>query len=278
MLEEMFEGHRGTTIFTRSWRPQGDPRGIVVIVHGFKSHSGLYEWPAGQLVDRAFAVHALDLRGHGKSEGERFYVDEFADYLADVDQLVKIARKRDPGLPIFVLGHSVGGVIACLYALEHQTELAGLVCESFAHEIYAPDFVLAVLKGLSYITPHAHVLRIEDEHFSRDPAFVERIKNDPLIVHAPGAMRTVAELVRADQRLKLAFPNITLPVLILHGTADRATKPHGSERFHEMAGSSDKTLKLYDGHYHDLLNDLDKDKVMADIIDWLARHVAVEMS
>ena len=139
-------------------------------MHGFKSHSGLYEWPAAQLVQRGLAVYALDLRGHGKSEGERLYVDKFGDYVSDVAQLVDTAKSREPGLPTFVLGHSAGGVVACIYALEHQRDVSGLVCESFAHEVPAPDFALAILKGISHIAPHAHVLDLKDEDFSRDPA------------------------------------------------------------------------------------------------------------
>jgi acylglycerol lipase len=270
MREETFEGVGGVKIFTRSWQPQEKARAVVVLVHGFKSHSGLYEWPAQQLLQRNFAVYALDLRGHGKSEGERLFVDKMADYVEDVNRLVQLAKSREPGLPLFLLAHSAGGVVSCIYALEHQKDIAGLICESFAHEVPAPDFALAVLKGISHIAPHAHVLNLKDELFSRDPAFVERMKNDPLIPKIGYPSQTVAELVRADERLKKDFPLITLPVLILHGTEDHATKPHGSQRFFDNAGSKDKTLKLYDGHFHDLLNDIEKERVMADIVEWIA--------
>src|ERR1700722_1689620 len=136
----------------------------------------------------------------------------------------------------------------------------------------APDFALAVLKGLSHIAPHAHVLHLKNEDFSRDPAAVARMNADPLIANETQPTKTVAEMVRADERLKKEFPLITLPLLILHGTADQATKPSGSKLFHETAGSKDKTLKLYDGAFHDLLNDTDKQTVMGDIQRWLDAH------
>ena len=272
MKQEMFAGEGDIQLFLRSWRPAGSPRAVVVIVHGFKAHSGLYDWPAERLVEQGYAVHALDLRGHGKSEGDRQYVDKFTDYVADVHKLVLLAKARDPRLPVFMLAHSAGGVIACEYALEHQAELAGLICESFAHEVPAPDFALAILKGISYIAPHAHVLNLKNVDYSRDPAFVERLDNDPLIDQTGYPAHTVAEMVRADERLKQDFPRITLPVLILHGTADQVTKPHGSVRFYETGGSVDKTLKLYEGHVHDLLNDHDREVVMADIVGWLAKR------
>jgi acylglycerol lipase len=274
MREEQLEGVGGLKIFTRSWRPENrKARGVVVLVPGFNSHSGYYQWVAEQLIARDLAVYALDLRGRGRSDGERFYVHEFADYVSDVDSVVTRAKADQPGLPLFLLGHSAGGVVACIYALEHQSQLAGLISESFAHEVPAPDFALAVLKGLSHVAPHAHVVKLKNEDFSRDPKVVAQMNQDPLIAHEAQSTQTMAELVRADERLKKEFPRIELPLLILHGTADKATKPSGSKRFYEMAGSSDKTLKLYEGHVHDLLNDVDKQLVMNDVLTWLDAHI-----
>jgi acylglycerol lipase len=218
-------------------------------------------------------VYAIDLRGRGNSDGERFYVDTFEDYVRDVEAVTALVKSREPGLPVFMLGHSAGGVVACLYTLDHPAELAGLICESFAHELPAPDFALAVFKGLSHIAPHAHVLRLPNERFSRDPEAVEAMNNDPLIAHETQPTQTMAAMVRADERLKKEFPLITLPVLILHGALDQNTKPSGSQHFYDMAGSTDKTLKLYDGGFHDLLNDVDKKLVMEDIKCWIDARV-----
>ena len=154
------------------------------------------------------------------------------------------------------------------------TMLTGLISESFAHEIPAPDFALAVFKGLGHIAPHAHILHLKNEIFTRDPKAVETMEADPLIAHETQPTKTLAEMVRADERLKREFSSMTLPVLILHGTADQATKPSGSQHFYDKVGSHDKTLKLYDGHFHDLLNDLDKEIVMADIKNWIVGHLA----
>src|SRR5678815_339931 len=273
MSESTFKGAGGLNIFFRSWHPSQAAKGVVAIVPGFNSHSGYYDWVAMQLTGNGLAAYAIDLRGRGKSDGERFYVQNFEDYTNDVATFVSIVKEQEPGLPVFMLGHSAGGVVSCVYTLDHQQELAGLICESFAFQVPAPDFALAVLKGLSHIAPHAHVLKLHNEDFSRDPKAVEFMNNDPLIAHEVQPTQTVAEMVRADERLKKEFPKITLPILILHGTKDKATKPSGSKRFFEMAGSTDKTLKIYDGHYHDLLNDLDKDIVMADIVAWINQHL-----
>jgi alpha-beta hydrolase superfamily lysophospholipase len=274
---ERVEGTSGLSIFFRSLRPKEQPRAVVIIVPGFNAHSGYYGWVAEQLVATGLAVYAVDLRGRGNSDGERFYVENFEDYVSDVEAVVKVARSRESNLPFFLLGHSAGGVVSCLYALDHQSELAGLICESFAHELPAPDFALAVFKGLGYLAPHAHILHLPNERFSRDPKVVEAMNEDPLIAHETQPTRTMAAMVRADERLKREFPLITLPVLILHGTVDKNTKPSGSQHFYDVVGSVDKTLKLYEGGFHDLLNDLDKRVVMQDIEDWIGARLPVAL-
>jgi len=271
--EGQLVGVDGTRIFHRAWRPARPARGVVAVVPGFNAHSGHYAWAAQQLTAQGLAVYAVDLRGRGKSDGERFYVEQFDDYVDDVASLVRAVRANEKGLPLFLLGHSAGGVVACLYAVEHQADLAGLICESFAFRVPAPDFALAVLKGLSHVAPHAHVLRLKNEDFSRDPKVVAAMNADPLIADEAQPTRTVAAMVRADERLENEFPLIRLPLLILHGTADKATKPDGSREFHERAGSLDKTLKLYEGHVHDLLRDLDNELVMADIARWIEARI-----
>jgi len=271
--EERIQSTKGIKIFVRSWRPETTPRGVVAICHGVLSHSGYYMWVAEQLVASGYAVYALDLRGRGESEGERYFVESIDDYVSDVAALVKLAKSREPGLPVFLLGHSAGGVTSCIYALDNQAELAGLICESFAFRVSAPDFALTALKGLEHVAPHVHVLKLPIDAFSRDPKVVDAMHNDPLLAHEVQPIGTVAEFARAGDRLTKEFSLITLPVFILHGTADKATKPAGSQEFFDAAGSTDKTLKMYDGHFHDLLNDVGKEVVMSDITKWIGARV-----
>jgi acylglycerol lipase len=273
MKESTFEGVGGLKIFTRSWRPEGGARGVVVIVHGFNSHGGQYLWVGEQLAAKGLAAYALDLRGRGRSEGERYYVEKMEDYTDDVATLVRLAKSENPGVPAFVLGHSAGGVVSCVYTLDHQSEIDGLICESFAYDLPVPGFVLTLLKGFDYIAPHAHVYTLKNENFSRDPLFVESMNNDPLIKGESEPTQTAKVMIDAASRLHREFPLIKVPVLILHGTADKATNPSGSQFFYENAGSTDKTLKLYEGHYHDLLNDVGKEGVMADINEWIDARV-----
>jgi alpha-beta hydrolase superfamily lysophospholipase len=277
MREEDFQSLGGVRIHMREWLPVGAARAVVVICHGVNSHGGQHAWTAEQLVGRGLAVYAVDLRGRGQSEGERFYVEDIAEYVADVRGLIGIATERNPGLPVYLLGHSAGGVVSCSYALDHQDEIDGLICESFAFQVPAPGFALAAIKGLSHIAPRLGVLTLKMKDFTRDPAALKALEADPLTKGESQPAMTVAALVRADERLHDSFEQITLPVLIMHGTEDHATVCRGSEYFHAHAGSADKTLKLYDGHYHDLLNDIGKEKVLADVVGWIEARLPAQV-
>lgn len=270
--EERITGARNLGLHIRSWRP-AEPVAVVVICHGVNSHGGYYQWAAEQFVRDGIATHALDLHGRGRSEGERFYLERMSDYVEDVDALVELARSREPGLPVFLLGHSAGGVISCTYALHHQKKLAGLICESFAFQVAAPDFVLTIVKWLAGHAPRLGVLKLKNRDFSRDPSVVAAMNADPLIHNETQPAQTVAELARANDRLRREFPLINLPLMILHGGADKVTNPRGSQFFHQTAGSKDKTLELYDEHVHDLLNDRGRDLVMSDMLAWLEARI-----
>jgi len=206
LQEEKIDSTNGTKIFVRSWTPALRPRALVVICHGVNSHSGQYLWAGEQLSATGLAVYALDLRGRGQSDGERFYVDNVADYVSDVSATVQLAKSRHPGVPVFLLGHSAGGVVSSVYTLEHASELTGFICESFAFQVPAPGFALAAIKALSHIAPRLPVLKLKNEDFSRDPQAVAALNSDPLTAHEVQPAITVAALVRADERLREEFP------------------------------------------------------------------------
>jgi acylglycerol lipase len=278
MKESSFEGVGGLKIATKSWEANGKARGIMILIHGFNAHSAYMQWAGEQFSTNSLAVYALDLRGRGNSEGERFYVEDISDYLTDINSLVNIARSENPGLPVYVLGHSAGGVIGASYVFEHQSEIAGLISESFAYDVGLPHLVQYALEGVAKLAPHIHVFSLNNADFSRDPAHVEQMNNDPLIAKESQPAETARVLLLAADALTDHFPEFKVPVLIIHGTADKATRYQGSQKFYDMAGSTDKTLKLYEGHYHDLLGDIDKEIVMADIQKWIDERLPAETS
>jgi acylglycerol lipase len=262
-------GRGGFRLFLRQWRPAGTAKAAVVICPGFNGHSGQYGWAAEQLVSAGCSVYALDLRGRGKSEGERFFVRSFNDYVDDLAAAVSVAKGREADVPLFILGHSAGGVVACAYAVRYPEGIAGLICESFAFSLPAPDFALSLISFMARLAPRTGVLALPTKEFSRDLKVVAALDADPMIRGEKEPAATVAALVAAAKQLDRDFKRITLPVLILHGGADKLAKPDGSRKFAEKAASADKTLKIYEGHVHDLLADFGKDQVAADIVAWI---------
>ena len=248
-------------------------KGIVLIVHGLNSHSGYYQNFAAQLNENDYEVYAMDLRGRGQSEGERYFIRDYKDIVADIDQLINIVKCAHPTLPVFLFGHSAGGVFASVYAVQNQLKLKGLIAESFAFQVPSPRVALATIKFLSYIIPHIRLVKLNNADFSREHAVVDSMNHDPLLANEKQPTKTMQQLLLAAEYLKKAMPEIKLPLLILHGTADKATRPAGSEYFMEHASSADKQLKLYEGHYHDLLNDKYHGIIVRDILRWLHERV-----
>jgi len=266
--QSSFEGTRGTKLFEQSWRPDGPTKGTLLIVHGLKDHGSRYAETAAQLVERGYAVCAADLRGHGQSEGDRVRIDSFDEYLEDLDIYLKRVRDAESGA-LFLMGHSMGGAIATLYTITQKPTLAGLVLSGAALDPGASGLAIGALKAFAAIAPRFGGFQLDLKYFSRDAEVVAACRADPL-VHQPGApLRTAVELINAVGRIQAAMAEVRLPVLIMHGGADRITPPEGSRTLHERAQSERKTLRIFDGLYHDLLHEPEKEDVRAVIVEWL---------
>lgn len=268
-------GCGGLPLFAQSWHPDVPPRGTVAIVHGMGEHGGRYERLAGFLNSLGMTVFAYDLRGHGRSGGPRVYVTHFDEYLGDTDIFLTHVRRRSGPLPLFLLGHSMGGTIAALYAATRQPALSGLVLSSPAlrpgQDI--PDWLIAVGRWVARALPRLPVHKIDVRLISRDPDVIAQARRDPLNHYGGTPARTGLQLIRAMERI-LAEPSaLRVPLYIFHGTADRLTAPSGSERLYRDAASSDKTLRLYAGSYHETMNDLDRDAVLRELGEWLVAHL-----
>ena len=267
-------GAGGRRIFWQSWTPDGDVRAVIVLVHGASEHSGRYGYVAEMLVADGYAVHALDHRGHGRSGGPRALIDRLSNAVADVDQLVLEARARHRGVPVDMLGHSMGGLIAVSYALKHQDRLAGLILSAPLAALAAAPAPLRVLaRALSVLAPSLPLVAIDASLVSRDPEVVRDYESDPLNHHGKLPARTVAELSLAINRFPDAVGAITVPTLILYGTADRLCPPAGSIMLGERIGAVDITVKSYPGLFHEILNEPERDEVLTDIRGWLAERL-----
>jgi len=267
--EGRFEGARGLEIFWQAWLPETEPRALVLIAHGGAEHSGRYAWVAGELTACGYAVYAIDHRGHGRSAGPRAFVDRIGNAVSDLHTLSELADQRHPTVPRFLLGHSMGGAIALAYAAHHQDELAGLVLSAPLAVLKVTSITRAVSRLLSALAPRLPVYKIDSTTVSRDPEVVRTYERDPLNHRGLLPARTIGELTAAVGNLPDQLPTLRLPILVMHGTADRLVDPAGSALVRDRAGSDDCTLIGYDGLYHEILNEPERERVLADIVGWL---------
>ncbi len=262
----------GLELLVQSWRPKGETKGTLIVVHGLKDYSDRYSELAFAAVARGYAVHAFDLRGHGDSQGDRVWVDRFGEYVSDLSQFVAKVQKNEPNKPLFLLGHSMGGAIVTLYTETEKPKLAGLITSAAALERDAPAGLVGVVKFFSVVAPRLAVFDLDDSKFSRDPKVVASIKNDPLVFDGKGPARTASELLGAIETLREKAGEITVPLLSLHGTEDQVTPPTGSAWLVEHVSSKDKTHHAFPGLVHDLVHEPERAQVIEVILAWLDAH------
>jgi acylglycerol lipase len=275
MLQSVHEtgeltGAGGLRIFTQSWLPDGEPSAAVVLAHGAGEHSGRYAHVAQRLTGEGLALHALDHRGHGHSEGRRAYIDRTRNLVADLDQVVVLTRERHPGVPLFLLGHSMGGWLALAYALEHQDRLDGLLLSAPVAALEAASAATRLIgKVLSAALPQLGLYAVDPSLVSRDPEVVRAYETDPLVHHGRLPARTIGELASTVEGFPARVPEIELPLLVMHGTGDRIVPPAASLMVHDGARSEDKQLEMYEGLYHEILNEPEQQQVMDDLVAWI---------
>ncbi|AJX32446.1 Phospholipase ytpA [Burkholderia oklahomensis] len=249
------------------------PRATVALVHGLAEHAGRYQALAERLTAAGIEVVAADLRGHGHSPGARAWVERFDQYLQDADALVASAARDDA--PLFLMGHSMGGAVAALYMVERAAArrpgFAGLILSSpaLAPGRDVPKWMLAMSRFISRAWPRFPAIKIDAALLSRDPAAVAANRADPLVHHGSVPARTGAEILDAMQRIERGRAALRVPVLVYHGTADKLTEPDGSRDFGAHVGSPDRTLTLYEGGYHETMNDLERERVIGALIEWI---------
>lgn len=274
--EEWFKAHDGLRLFGQWWLPESHARAAVLIVHGYADHSGRYAQIAASLASSGYAVYAFDMRGHGRSEGERAFIGLFDKYFADLENILADVRKRQGQKKIFLLGHSIGGTAAMLFVINYKPDLAGLVLSApylkFPSNIWPVRFKL--VRMLTPILPRFPVTeKVNGRFISKDPEVIDSYEADPLIYHRPVQAQEAFEIMRALEFAQSGMKNLTLPFIILHGAQDKLVNIEGSRELYGLAGAQDKTLKIYPGLYHELLNDPHNEIVVADLVKWLDSHV-----
>ncbi len=275
--EGYLKGVRDTDIYYQYWLPEGEPKAILLVVHGLAEHSGRYMNVVNFLVPLGYAVYGIDHIGHGKSDGKRVYVKRFQDYTKTLKNYFDMIREWQPEKPIFLIGHSMGGLISAAYLLEHQDELSGAVLSGPG--IKVPDnisqAIIFVGNMLSIIMPKAGLIQLDAEGVSRDPAVVDAYVNDPLVYTGKITARLGAELLKAMQYVTDQAPKIRLPIMIVQGSDDKLVDPSGAQLLYDLVSSKDKTIKIYNGFYHEVFNEPEHEQVLNDVKTWIEAHLCV---
>ncbi len=266
----------GFTLHTIHTLPQGAARAVVIVVHGYGEHSGRYEHVLAHLSAHGYAAYALDHRGFGRSSGLRGYVARFDHWLADLKRYVDHVSAKHAGLPVFMLGHSLGALISLAFALRHQDQLAGLIVNGaplYIEQAVKVHPLLRALAGvLNVIVPRAALVQFGGQRenlLSSDPEVDQRWKADPLVYRGKARVRTALEIDATIKHVNATLATLTLPLLVTHGMLDELALPEGSRMIHDQARSTDKTLTLYDGMQHEVYNEIDQHVPLNDVVVWL---------
>lgn len=268
--EGYFNGSRSRSIYYQIWTPEVATRALVLLVHGAGEHSNRYRHVASFFTGHGYAVAALDHNGHGKSDGVPGHLLDFDDYLVDLRTLQTRVQEQFPSVPLVLLGHSLGGLITTRYLLQYQQDFLGAILSGPAikTELEPPRLQMALIKMLAVLWPTLGILQLDAAGVSRDPAVVRDYQDDPLVHHGKMSVRKLRELFAAMHEVQERAGEIRLPMLLLHGGQDTMASPEGSRFLEGALGSEDKTLEIYPELYHEILNEPEKEAVLAKILAW----------
>jgi alpha-beta hydrolase superfamily lysophospholipase len=274
------DGTLPNTQYWQRWRPDGPAKGAVVLVHGLHEHSGRYAHVAERLAGAGYTVSAVDHPGHGRTPGTRGGIRSMAETVHGVDIVVRRAEDAAHGAPVFVYGHSLGGLIALQYLTGRPSPgvRGGIISAPAVDLSTANGAQKLVAPLLSRIAPDLGVLTLDSDAVSRDPAVVAAYRADPLNRMGKVRARTGSEMLLATAAMPQRLARLTLPLLLLHGTADRLVPVAATELVRDRVGSQDVTVKIYDGLYHEPHNEPEKEQVLDDVVGWLDAHVAAPAS
>jgi alpha-beta hydrolase superfamily lysophospholipase len=270
-IEGNFAGVRNVNIYYQGWLPDDDVKAVLLVVHGLGEHSGRYMNVVNHFVPLGYAVYGLDHIGHGRSDGIREFVERWDDFTDTLTIFYGMITAWHGGKPIFLLGHSMGGAITAYHLLDHQADFSGAIISAPAVKIgdSVSQLTITVGKVLSRLVPKMGLIALDVDSISRDPEVVQAYVNDPLVFHGKTPARLAAELLSAMQRISAEASKITLPFIVVQGAADTLVDPSGAQMLYDEASSEDKTLKIYDGLYHEVFNEPERDLVLKDVEDWL---------
>jgi len=271
-ISESSEIHETTDdgLYYRHW-PASNTKAVVLLIHGLGEHCLRYEHLAAHLNQAGYALSSMDLPGHGKSDGTRGHIDSFEVFENAALELYSRTQENYQDKPIFLLGHSMGGLIAARLLLNHQTKFQGAMLSGAAMQSpqEPPAWQVALIKLVAKLFPKAKVLALDASAVSRDPAVVEKYMADPLVSKEKLSAQFLVSMTEAMQLCNNNAQSITLPIKIMHGSADVMTAPSGSQALHDAVSSSDKEITLYQGLFHEIFNEPEGETIFAELVTWM---------
>jgi alpha-beta hydrolase superfamily lysophospholipase len=271
-----FPGAGGLPLYYQAWQPTETrhPRAVLINLHGLGDHSGLYPNLAGYFPPRGVAVYAFDMRGNGRSPGQRAYVGSWQEYRGDLHAFLDRVRGWEPKVPLFLLGNSLGGLVVLDYVLHHSPQVDGvIVAAPPLGGVGVPPLLMALGRIMSRVFPRFSLnVGMDLTGLARDPAIIDAVLADPLF-HRRGTARLSTEVTAAISRVQHLANKLSVPLLILHGAADRMVSPEGSRIFFNKACCPDRELKEYPGAYHGLFADFGHEEVLRDVEQWINKHI-----
>ena len=272
--EGTFQGVGGLELYWQSWRGEYAFRAALAIIHGFGEHSGRYANVVSHFIPQGYAIYGFDLRGHGRSPGQRGHINSWDEYRKDVKTFLNLISKKEPTRPVFLWGHSMGALIALDYLLHDPAGLGGAIISGAPLDPVgvAKPFLVLIARALSRVWPRFSLpLGLDPKALSRNLEVVRAYEADPL-VHGKTTVRWGAEILQTIEWVKARAAEVRIPLILIHGGADPLNSPKGIRTFFEKITLTDKEMKIYPGSYHEVHNDLDHTQIMTDVTQWLERH------
>lgn len=271
-LEDTFNGADGTKLYYQVWRPEETPKAVIQIIHGYAEYGGRYLNVVNELIPRSYVIYASDCRGHGKSEGLQAYVDKFETYIEDQKIFMNLIKEKEPELPIFILGHSMGAIIARSLAAKYPEGIQGLVLSGAGTAVGGVSgFLKAMAKFLAVLNPKGRTGIDLSAQLSHDPEVVKAYREDPLVFKKT-TFKLGVELMKGMNAANKVTDQIKIPTLAQSGSEDKAIL--GADKLDKLLTMEDKTVKIYPGLFHEVYNELEDDRktVLSNLGDWLDSH------
>ena len=263
-------------VYYQCWLPESRMKALLLVVHGLAEHGGRYMNLVNRFVPLGYGVFTFDLPGHGKSHGRRVFVNRFEDYTQTLAVFPDKVRALYDETPLFLVGHSMGSLVSTVFLADHQKGFSGAVL-SGCGAVKVPDNIstatLFAGKIFSILLPKIGLIGLDVNGVSRDPLVVKAYVEDPLVHTGKTTARLAAEILRAMGGIPKIAAQITLPILLIQGGADRLVDPEGAKMLFKKVQSPDKTIKIYDGLYHEIFNEPERDQVLDDMEQWLENHI-----